>query len=81
MTQKIWRSPLGKGIDPLLPIIGRGAGKHRVQLLLQLEHMLLLRSQGSIQSANSVFHKRQFRFQFRSIAHQEFFVMAAPDGC
>ena len=51
------------------------------QLLLQLEHMLLLRSQGSIQSANSVFHKRQFRFQFRSIAHQEFFVMAAPDGC
>ena len=52
-----------------------------VQLLLQLEHMLLLCSQGSIQSANSVFHKRQFRFQFRSIAHQEFFVMAAPDGC
>ena len=51
------------------------------QLLLQLEHMLLLRSQGSIQSADSVFHKRQFRFQFRSIAHQEFFVMAAPDGC
>ena len=51
------------------------------QLLLQLEHMLLLRSQGSIQSANSVFHKCQFRFQFRSIAHQEFFVMAAPDGC
>ena len=51
------------------------------QLLLQLEHMLLLRSQGSFQSANSVFHKRQFRFHFRSIAHQEFFVMAAPDGC
>ena len=51
------------------------------QLLLQLEYMLLLRSQGSIQSANSVFHKRQFRFQFRSIAHQEFFVMTAPDGC
>ena len=51
------------------------------QLLLQLEHMLLLRSQGSIQSANSVFHKRQFRFQFRSIAHQEFFVMAASDEC
>ena len=51
------------------------------QLLLQLEHMLLLRSQGSIQSANSVFHKCQFRFQFRSIAHQEFFVIAAPDGC
>ena len=51
------------------------------QLLLQLEHMLLLCSQGSIQSANSVFHKRQFRFQFCSIAHQEFFVMTAPDGC
>ena len=41
MTQKIWRSPLGKGIDPLLPIIGRGAGKHRVQLLLQLALLLL----------------------------------------
>lgn len=52
-----------------------------VQLLLQPENILLLCSQGSIQSANSVFHKRQFRFQFRSIAHQEFFVMAAPDGC
>ena len=39
------------------------------QLLLQLENMLLLCSQGSIQSANSVFHKRQFRFQFCSIAH------------
>ena len=52
-----------------------------VQLLLQPENMLLLCSQGSIQSANSVFHKRQFRFQFCSIAHQEFLVMAAPDGC
>ena len=51
------------------------------QLLLQLEHMLLLFSQGSIQSANGVFHKRQFRFQFCGIAHQEFVVMAAPDGC
>ena len=40
-----------------------------VQLLLQPENMLLLYSQGSIQSANSVFHKRQFRFQFCSIAH------------
>jgi len=39
------------------------------QLLLQLEHMLLLCGQGSIQSANSVFHKRQFCFQFCSIAH------------
>lgn len=54
---------------------------HGFQLLLQLEHMLLLCRQGSIQSANSVFHKRQFRFQFRSIAHKEFFVMAAPHGC
>ena len=51
------------------------------QLLLQLEHMLLLCGQGSIQSANSVFHKRQFCFQFCSIAHQEFFVIAAPHGC
>ena len=51
------------------------------QLLLQMEHMLLLCSQGSIQSANSVFHKRQFRFQFCSIVHKEFFVMAAPHGC
>ena len=51
------------------------------QLLLQLEHMLVLCRQGRSQSANSVFHKRQFRFQFRSIAHKEFFVMAAPHGC
>ena len=28
------------------------------QLLLQLEHMLLLCSQGRIQSANTVLHKR-----------------------
>ena len=52
-----------------------------VQLLLQLEHMLLLCRQGSIQGANSVFHKRQFRFQFCRIAHKEFFVKAAPHGC
>ena len=51
------------------------------QLLLQLEHMLLLRSQGSIQSANSVFHKRQLRFQFCRIAHKDVFVKAAPHGC
>ena len=52
-----------------------------LQLLLQLEHMLLLCRQGCIQSANSVFHKRQFCFQFSSIAHKEFFIMAAPHGC
>ena len=51
-----------------------------LQLLLQLEHMLLLCRQGSIQSANSVFHKRQFRFHSPGIAHKEFFVMAAPHG-
>ena len=52
-----------------------------LQLLLQLEHMLLLCSQRCIQSANSVFHKRQFSFQFCSIAHKEFFAIAARHGC
>ena len=51
------------------------------QFLLHMEHMLLLCRQGSIQSANSVFHKRQFGFQFCSIAHKEFFIMAVPHGC
>ena len=47
----------------------------------ELEHMLLLCRQGSIQGANSVFHKRQLRFQFCRIAHKDVFVKAAPHGC